>query len=172
MRDDLGDDGLGALALLRHADAGGNGAAGVEPYGAAVLRRDGRAADAQLQARTDLVADLLSGRADRRAVVTAACTLGVDLMAPCCVLVATAPDAGTSRRSLVLAVAAALGGGALVAEHRGDLGALAARIGRAKRLDGRLRRSEAAVPDRLGCRGGGGRRQRGEDCQKQAAHSS
>ena len=46
VRDDLGDDGLGPLALLRHADAGGDSAARVQPDGAAVLGGDRRAADA------------------------------------------------------------------------------------------------------------------------------
>ena len=84
-------------------------------------------ADAQLQVRTDLVADLLSGRADVRAAAGAARTLGVDLRLPCCVLVATAPDAATSRRSLVMSVTAALGGAALVAEHRGEVVAVVQR---------------------------------------------
>ena len=83
--------------------------------------------DAQLQVRTDLVADLLFGRADLRAVVTAVRGLGVDLRAPCCILVATAPKSSTSRRSLVMSVTAALGGAALVAEHRGDVVALVQR---------------------------------------------
>ena len=47
--------------------------------------------------------------------------MGVDLRSPCCLLVATAPDAATSRRSLVMSVTAALGGAALVAEHRGEV---------------------------------------------------
>ena len=94
---------------------------------ALVLLGERQRADAQLQVRTDLVADLLSGRADLRAVVSAARTLGVDLRSPCCVLVATAPDAVTSRRSLVMSVTAALGGAALVAEHRGDVVAVVQR---------------------------------------------
>ena len=94
---------------------------------ALVLLGERQRADAQLQVRTDLVADLLSGRADLRAVVDAARTLGVDLRSPCCVLVATAPDAATSRRSLVMSVTAALDGAALVAEHRGDVVAIVQR---------------------------------------------
>ena len=94
---------------------------------ALVLLGERQRADAQLQVRTDLVADLLSGRADLRAVVGAARTLGVDLRSPCCVLVATAPDAATSRRSLVMSVTAALGGAALVAEHRGEVVAIVQR---------------------------------------------
>lgn len=88
---------------------------------ALVLLGERQRADAQLRVRTDLVADLLSGRADLQAVVTAARTLGVDLRSPCCVLVAAAPDAATSRRSLVMSVTAALGRAALVAEHRGEV---------------------------------------------------
>ena len=94
---------------------------------ALVLLGERQRADAQLQVRTDLVADLLSGRADLRAVVGAARTLGVDLRSPCCLLVATAPDAATSRRSLVMSVTAALGGAALVAEHRGEVVAIVQR---------------------------------------------
>ncbi len=94
---------------------------------ALVLLGERQRADAQLQVRTDLVADLLSGRADLQAVVGAARTLGVDLRLPCCVLVATAPDAATSRRSLVMSVTAALGGAALVAEHRGEVVAVVQR---------------------------------------------
>ena len=88
---------------------------------ALVLLGERQRADAQLQVRTDLVADLLSGRADLRAAVRAARTLGVDLRLACCVLVATAPDAAIPRRSLVMSVTAALGGAALVAEHRGEV---------------------------------------------------
>lgn len=94
---------------------------------ALVLLGERQRADAQLQVRTDLVADLLSGRADLQAVVTAARTLGVDLRSACCVLVAAAPDAATSRRSLVMSVTAALGRAALVAEHRGDVVAVVQR---------------------------------------------
>ena len=94
---------------------------------ALVLLGERQRADAQLQVRTDLVADLLSGRADVRAATDAARTLGVDLRLPCCVLVATAPDAATSRRSLVMSVTAALGGAALVAEHRGEVVAIVQR---------------------------------------------
>lgn len=94
---------------------------------ALVLLGERQRADAQLQVRTDLVADLLSGRADLRAVVTAARSLGVDLRSPCCVLVANAADAATSRRSLVMSVGAALGGQALVAEHRGEVVAIVQR---------------------------------------------
>ena len=94
---------------------------------ALVLLGERQRADAQLQVRTDLVADLLSGRADLRAAAGAARTLGVDLRLPCCVLVATAPDAATSRRSLVMSVTAALGGAALVAEHRGEVVAIVQR---------------------------------------------
>ena len=94
---------------------------------ALVLLGERQRADAQLQVRTDLVADLLSGRADVRAAAGAARTLGVDLRLPCCVLVATAPDAATSRRSLVMSVTAALGGAALVAEHRGEVVAIVQR---------------------------------------------
>ena len=53
--------------------------------------------------------------------------MGVDLRSPCCLLVATAPDAATSRRSLVMSVTAALGGAALVAEHRGEVVAVVQR---------------------------------------------
>lgn len=113
---------------------------------ALVLLGERQRADAQLQVRTDLVADLLSGRADLQAVVTAARTLGVDLRSPCCVLVAAAPDAATSRRSLVMSVTAALGRAALVAEHRGDVVAVvqrddpsAAAAGLAQRMSGASR---------------------------------
>ena len=94
---------------------------------ALVLLGERQRADAQLQVRTDLVADLLSGRADLRAVVDAARAQGVDLRSPCCLLVATTPDAATSRRSLVMSVTAALGGAALVAEHRGEVVAIVQR---------------------------------------------
>ena len=113
---------------------------------ALVLLGERQRADAQLQVRTDLVADLLSGRADLQAVVAAARTLGVDLRSPCCVLVAAAPDAATSRRSLVMSVTAALGRAALVAEHRGDVVAVvqrddpsAAAAGLAQRMSGASR---------------------------------
>ncbi|HYH72052.1 MAG TPA: helix-turn-helix domain-containing protein [Nocardioides sp.] len=108
---------------------------------ALVLLGERQRADAQLQVRTDLVADLLFGRADLRAVVDASRTMGVDLRSPCCLLVATAPDAATSRRSLVMSVTAALGGAALVAEHRGEVVAVvqhddpsAAAVGLAQRM--------------------------------------
>ena len=95
---------------------------------ALVLLGERQRADAQLQVRTDLVADLLSGPgrpAGRRRRPPA--PSGVDLRSPCCVLVATAPDAATSRRSLVMSVTAALGGAALVAEHRGEVVAVVQR---------------------------------------------
>jgi hypothetical protein len=94
---------------------------------ALVLLGERQRADTQLQVRTDLIADLLSGRADQAAAAAAARTLGVDLRSPCCVLVGTAVDPATPRRSLVLSVAAALGGSALVAEHRGEVVAVVQR---------------------------------------------
>ena len=49
--DDLANDRLGALALLGDAGCGDDGAVRIDAHGAAVLRRDARAADAVHEGR-------------------------------------------------------------------------------------------------------------------------
>lgn len=87
---------------------------------ALVLLIEHNRSEAAQQVRTDLVSDLLGRRGDPEYRHTAARGQGLDLREPYCVLVARAVDV-TNRRSLVMAVSAAMGGSSLVGEHDGDV---------------------------------------------------
>lgn len=87
---------------------------------ALVLLIERNRAEAEQQLRTDLVADLVAGRGDPETLVAAARAHGVSLRDECCVAVAR-PVEPTSRRSVVLAASAALGGRGIVGEHAGDV---------------------------------------------------
>ncbi|MDQ2782837.1 MAG: helix-turn-helix domain-containing protein [Actinomycetota bacterium] len=92
---------------------------------ALVLLFERPTADAQQQMRTDLVADLVSGRGDAAELTTAARTHGLDTHRPFCLLAVTADDS-VSRRALVLSTHAAIGTSGVVGEHDGTVVALVA----------------------------------------------
>ncbi len=81
------------------------------------------AADAEQRMRTDLVSDLVSGRGEPAVRVARARSQGLDLGEGHAVLVARGRP-GEPRRSLVMSAHAAVGNGALVGEHDGDVVAL------------------------------------------------
>lgn len=92
---------------------------------ALVLLFERHAVDAQQQLRTDLVADLLSGRGDRADRVQAARAQGLEVQRPYCLLALRGED-GQAQRALVLSAHAAIGGGGVVGEHDGTVVALVA----------------------------------------------
>ena len=81
------------------------------------------AADAEQRMRTDLVSDLVSGRGEPAVRVARARSQGLDLGEGHAVLVARGRP-GEPRRALVMSAHAAVGNGALVGEHDGDVVAL------------------------------------------------
>ena len=80
-------------------------------------------ADAEQRVRTDLVSDLVSGRGDVAVRAARARSQGLDLDHQHVVLVARGRP-GEPRRALVMSAHAAVGEGALVGEHDGDVVAL------------------------------------------------
>jgi hypothetical protein len=90
---------------------------------ALVLLFERTAAEAEQRVRTDLVADLVSGRGEPSTLAGRARGEGVDPTRPHAVLVADAGPA-TPRRTLLLAAHAAAGPGAVVGEHDGRVVAL------------------------------------------------
>jgi sugar diacid utilization regulator len=81
------------------------------------------AADAEQRMRTDLVSDLVSGRGEAAVRVARARSQGLDLGQQHAVLVARGRP-GEPRRALLMSAHAAVGDGALVGEHDGDVVAL------------------------------------------------
>jgi hypothetical protein len=80
-------------------------------------------ADAEQRVRTDLVSDLVSGRGDAAVRTARARSQGLDLAEQHVVLVARGRP-GEPRRALMMSAHAAVGSGALVGEHDGDVVAL------------------------------------------------
>jgi hypothetical protein len=112
---------LGGVGVLDDADRRTVERAAVVT--ALVLLFERTAAEAEQRVRTDLVADLVSGRGDPQSLAARARTEGVDPTARHAVLVADA-DAQVPRRTLLLAAHAAAGPGAVVGEHDGRVVAL------------------------------------------------
>jgi hypothetical protein len=90
---------------------------------ALVLLFERTATEAEQRVRTDLVADLVSGRGEASTLQTRARSQGLDPTRGHAVLVATAGDQ-TPRRTLLLAAHAAAGPDSLVGEHDGGVVAL------------------------------------------------
>jgi len=106
-----------------------------------------QAADAQQQMRTDLVADLVSGRGDPAELTTAARAYGLDPNRPFCLL-AVVGDDPAGRRALVLSTHAAVGARGIVGEHDGVVVALVSETGAgalAPSVSARLGRSGRAT---------------------------
>jgi hypothetical protein len=112
---------LGGVPVLDDADRRTVERAAV--VSALVLLFERTAAEAEQRVRTDLVADLVSGRGDPQTLLTRARSQGLDPAAGHAVLVARAADE-TPRRTLLLASHAAAGPGAVVGEHDGYVIAL------------------------------------------------
>jgi hypothetical protein len=112
---------LGGVGVLDDADRRTVERAAVVT--ALVLLFERTAAEAEQRVRTDLVADLVSGRGDPQTLAARARTEGVDPAARHAVLVADA-DAQVPRRTLLLAAHAAAGPGSVVGEHDGRVVAL------------------------------------------------
>ena len=112
---------LGGVGVLDDADRRTVERASV--VSALVLLFERTAAEAEQRVRTDLVADLVSGRGDPTSLATRARAQGIDPGAPHAVLVAHA-DPDTPRRTLLLAAHAAAGQGSVVGEHDGHVVAL------------------------------------------------
>jgi hypothetical protein len=112
---------LGGVGVLDDADRRTVERASV--VSALVLLFERTAAEAEQRVRTDLVADLVSGRGDPTSLATRARAQGIDPSAPHAVLVAHA-DTDTPRRTLLLAAHAAAGPGSVVGEHDGHVVAL------------------------------------------------
>ena len=112
---------LGGVGVLDDADRRTVERASV--VSALVLLFERTAAEAEQLVRTDLVADLVSGRGDPSSLATRARAQGIDPGAAHAVLVAHA-DADTPRRTLLLAAHAAAGPGSVVGEHDGHVVAL------------------------------------------------
>ena len=117
---------LGLPGDRRRAGPGRPGPAHIERAGvvtALLLLFERAAADAEQRMRTDLVSDLVSGRGEAAVRVARARSQGLDLGEEHAVLVARGRP-GEPRRALVMSAHAAVGDGALVGEHDGDVVAL------------------------------------------------
>ena len=112
---------LGGVTILDDADQRTVERAAVVT--ALVLLFERSAAEAEQRVRTDLVADLVSGRGDPSTLQARARGEGADPTRPHAVLVADS-DAQTPRRTLLLAAHAAAGPGSVVGEHDGRVVAL------------------------------------------------
>jgi hypothetical protein len=112
---------LGGVGVLDDADRRTVERASV--VSALVLLFERTAAEAEQRVRTDLVADLVSGRGDRQTLAARARSQGIDPAAAHAVLVVHA-DPGTPRRTLLLAAHAAAGPGSVVGEHDGHVVAI------------------------------------------------
>ena len=112
---------LGGVGVLDDADRRTVERASV--VSALVLLFERTAAEAEQRVRTDLVADLVSGRGDPQALASRARGEGVDPSVPHAVLVADADDT-VPRRTLLLAAHAAAGPDSVVGEHDGRVVAL------------------------------------------------
>ncbi|MEO5982366.1 MAG: helix-turn-helix domain-containing protein [Pedococcus sp.] len=112
---------LGGVGVLDDADRRTVERASVVT--ALVLLFERTAAEAEQRVRTDLVADLVSGRGDPQTLASRARGEGVDPTVPYAVLVADADDQ-VPRRTLLLAAHAAAGPESVVGEHDGRVVAL------------------------------------------------